>query len=81
MFRAKHVFLLVFAPLLLFPLRLFSQGLPLNSTKLIIESGIPVKLQLAQTISSGHAQKSDRVEFIVDKDVEIGRHHSNQRWG
>jgi LssY C-terminus len=71
MFRVKHVFLLVFAPLLLFPLRLLGQGLPLNSTKLIIENGIPVKLQLAQTISSGHARKSDRLEFIVDKDVEI----------
>jgi LssY C-terminus len=36
-----------------------------------MESGTPVKLQLAQTISSGRAHKSDRLEFVVDKDVVI----------
>ena len=71
MFCAKHLVLPAYA-LLLLPLALFGQGLSLSSTKLIIESGTPVKLQLAQTISSGHAHMTDRLEFVVDKDVEIG---------
>ncbi|MGB2636571.1 MAG: hypothetical protein WAM58_21755 [Candidatus Acidiferrum sp.] len=37
-----------------------------------MESGTPVKLQLAQTISSGRAHKNDRLEFVVDEDVEVG---------
>jgi LssY C-terminus len=36
-----------------------------------MESGTPVKLQLAQTVSSRRAHKSDRLEFVVDKDVVI----------
>jgi LssY C-terminus len=56
----------------LLPLALFGQGLSLSSTKLIIESGTPVDLQQAQTISSGHAHMTDRLQFVVDKDVEIG---------
>jgi LssY-like putative type I secretion system component LssY len=70
MFRAKR--LVTYALVLLLPPALFGQGLPLSSTKLIIERGTPVKLQLTQTISSGHAHMTDRLEFVVDKDVEIG---------
>jgi LssY C-terminus len=72
MFRARHLLLPAYAILLLFPSGLFSQGSLLNSSKLVVESGTPVKLQLAQTISSGHAHTSDRLEFEVDKGVEIG---------
>jgi hypothetical protein len=57
--------------LLLLPLDLSGQGTPLSSTKLLLESGTPVKLQLAQTISSAHAHSSDHLEFVVAKDVEI----------
>jgi hypothetical protein len=57
--------------LLLLPLDLSGQGTPLGSTKLLLESGTPVKLQLAQTISSAHAHSSDHLDFVVAKDVEI----------
>jgi hypothetical protein len=53
------------------PLALFGQGLPLGSTKLIIETGTPVKLRLANTISSSHAHKGDRLNFVVENDVAI----------
>jgi LssY C-terminus len=36
-----------------------------------MESGTPVKLQLAQTISSGRVHKSDPLQFVVNKDVVI----------
>jgi hypothetical protein len=34
-------------------------------------SGTPVQLQLAETISSRHAHKGDRLQFVVVKDVEV----------
>ncbi len=37
-----------------------------------MESGTAVKLHLAETISSRHAHKSDRLAFVVDKDVVLG---------
>jgi uncharacterized Zn ribbon protein len=37
-----------------------------------MKSGTPVELQLAETISSAHAHKGDRLEFTVVKDVVIG---------
>jgi LssY C-terminus len=72
MYRAKR--LILSAYVLLAPLAhgLFGQGSPSDSTNLIMASGTPVKLQLAQTISSAHAHKGDRLDFVVDKDVEIG---------
>jgi hypothetical protein len=72
LFHAKGLLLPVCALLLVLPGGLFGQATPINSTKLIMESGAPVKLQLAQTISSRRAHKNDRLEFVVDKDVEIG---------
>jgi LssY-like putative type I secretion system component LssY len=72
MFRARRLLSPAYALLLLFPSGLFGQGSLLSSTKLIVEGGTPVKLQLAQTISSGHAHQSDRLAFVVDKSVEIG---------
>lgn len=73
MSRAKHLLLTPYPLLLLLlPYVLFGQELPLRPTKLVMESGTPVNLQLTQTISSAHAKKSDRLEFVVDRDVEIG---------
>jgi LssY C-terminus len=72
MFRAKRKVLPASALLLLLPLGLFGQGMPLSSTKLTVQSGTPIKFQLTQTVSSAHAHKSDRLDFIVAKDVEIG---------
>jgi hypothetical protein len=37
-----------------------------------MSSGTPVKLQLAQTISSAHVHKGDRLNFVVVKDVAVG---------
>ena len=37
-----------------------------------MESGTAVKLHLAETISSRRAHKSDRLAFLVDRDVVIG---------
>jgi LssY C-terminus len=72
MSRAKHLISPAYALLLLLGQEgLYGQGSPLNSTRLIMASGTPVKLQLAQTISSAHAHKSDRLDFIVVRDVEI----------
>jgi len=72
MFRARRLLSPAYALLLLFPSGLFGQESLLNSTKFLVESGTPVKLQLAQTISSGHVHTGDRLEFVVDTSVEIG---------
>ncbi len=37
-----------------------------------MERGTPVKLQLAQTVSSAHSHKGDCLDFVVVKDVEVG---------
>jgi len=69
---ADHLTLMVYAFLLLLPQGLFGQGRPAGAAKLVIESGTPVRLQLARTISSAHAHKGDRLDFVVVKDVEVG---------
>jgi len=40
-----------------------------SSAELVIASGTPVKLQLAQTVSSAHARNGDRLDFEVVEDV------------
>ncbi len=42
------------------------------AAKLVLKSGTPVKLQVAQTISSLHANKNDRLKFVVLDDVDVG---------
>ncbi len=37
-----------------------------------MESGTPVRLQLAQTISSSHARENDPLDFVVTEDVTVG---------
>ncbi len=59
----------VYTLLLLLPHALFGQGLPASSANLVLERGTPVELQSAQTISSAHARKGDRLEFVVTRDV------------
>jgi hypothetical protein len=51
---------------------LLAQGLPDGTARLILQSGTPVKLQLAQTICSARAHKDDVLDFVVTQDVEIG---------
>jgi hypothetical protein len=58
--------------LLLLAPGLFCQELPVSQSVLLMKSGTPVKLRLAETISSAHAHKGDRLEFEVVKDIVIG---------
>jgi hypothetical protein len=69
---ADHLTRTVYALLLLLPQGLFAQGWPTRPAKLLMESGTPVSLQLARTISSAHAHKDDRLDFVVVKDVDVG---------
>ena len=50
----------------------FAQALLPSSAGLVIADGTPVKLQLKQTISSAHARKGDRLDFVVTEDVTVG---------
>jgi len=56
---------------LLLPQEILGEELPASPPKLVMGSGTPVQLQLAETISSAHAHKSDRLQFVVVKDVEV----------
>jgi LssY C-terminus len=71
LFCAKSLVLPASALLFLLPLALFGQASPASAARLIMESGTAVKLQLAQTISSGRVHKSNRLEFVVEKEVVI----------
>ena len=57
MSRAVHVATALYALLFLLAHGLFGQELPTSQANLVMEIGTPVKLQLMQTISSGHARK------------------------
>jgi hypothetical protein len=57
---------------LLLPCGSFAQVLLPSSAKLLVADGTPVKLQLAQTISSAHARSGDRLDFVVAEDVTNG---------
>ncbi len=72
MSRAARLIPPAVALLLLLPHGLFSQGYPIRPDKLVLETGTPVKLQIAQTISSAHARKHDRLDFVVVQDVAAG---------
>ena len=39
---------------------------------LTIPDGTPIKLRLAQTVSSGHARTGDPLDFVVVRDVSVG---------
>jgi LssY-like putative type I secretion system component LssY len=72
-FRANHrTFTALFVFLLSLPCGLFSQSLAVDPARLVIPDHTPVKLRLAQTISSAHARSGERLDFIVTKDVTVG---------
>jgi hypothetical protein len=50
----------------------FAQVLLPSSAQIVIADGTPVNLQLDQTISSAHARKEDRLDFLVTDDVTVG---------
>jgi len=62
---------LSFAPLLLLPNALSAQQSHSGPVDLVLKSGTPVKLQFTKTISSQHANQSDRLDFVVTKDVDV----------
>jgi hypothetical protein len=72
--RSNHLSLpaytLIF--LLLLPSVFWGQEVQENPTGLVIPDGTPVKLQMVRTISSARAQKDDRLDFVVVKDVTVG---------
>ena len=72
MFSAARLTPLVSLLFLFFAHCLIGQNSPASSPTLLMKSGTPVKLQLAETISSAHAHSSDHLEFSVVKDVVIG---------
>jgi hypothetical protein len=63
--------ILFLCALLLLPHGLFGQGLPAGADMIFIESGTPVKLQMTRTISSAHAHKGDRLDFVAVDDVVV----------
>jgi hypothetical protein len=50
----------------------WSQELHESPSRMVIPDGTPVKLQMVRTISSAHARKGDRLDFVVVKDVTVG---------
>ncbi len=58
--------------LLLLPPGLFAEGATRADSRLIIPEGTAVQLQLTQTVSSLHAHAGDRLDFVVEKDVNVG---------
>ena len=57
---------------LLLPLGLFAQEAASNDSRLTIPDGTSVQLQLTQTVSSSHAKPGDPLDFVVEKDVNVG---------
>jgi hypothetical protein len=68
--RPLSAYLLLF--FFVVPCGSFAQALLPSSPEMVIADGTPVKLQLAQTISSAHARKGDRLDFVVVEDVAVG---------
>jgi hypothetical protein len=42
-----------------------------SPARLIIPAGIPIKLQLVESVSSAHARAGDHLDFVVVKDVNV----------
>ncbi len=58
--------------LLLLPPGLFAEGATKGDSRIAIPDGTSVQLQLTQTISSLHARTGDPLDFVVEKDVNVG---------
>jgi hypothetical protein len=56
----------------LVPCALFCQQATPAPTHLIVPRGTPVRLRLAETVSSKHAYKGERLQFVVSDDVAVG---------
>lgn len=71
MYRKAFLFTTFSLFLLLLPHRISGQESLDSPARLLLEIGTPVKLQLAQTMSSAHAHKNDEVGFVVVEDVSF----------
>jgi hypothetical protein len=69
--RARLLSLIYALPLLV-PQALSGQESHFGPAEVVLKSGTPVKLQFAKTISSEHAKKSDGLDFVVTRDVDVG---------
>ncbi len=58
--------------LLLLPPGLLAEGASRADSRLMIPEGTAVQLQLTQTVSSLHARAGDPLDFVVEKDVNVG---------
>ncbi len=58
--------------LLLLPPGLFAEGATRGVSRVTIPDGTAVQLQLTQTVSSLHARTGDPLDFVVEKDVNVG---------
>jgi len=69
---AERFLLPLLVPIVFHPQLSSAQELPRSSNRIVVKSGLPLKLQFAKTISSARAQKGDPLEFVVEKDVIVG---------
>ena len=72
--RANYLRLPAYTLLFLFllPSGSWSEEVLEKPAALVIPDGTSVKLQMLRTISSAHAQKGERLDFVVVKDVTVG---------
>ncbi len=49
-----------------------AQDMSAIPARLTIPDGTPVKLRLAENVSSAHASRGDRLDFVVVRDVSVG---------
>lgn len=68
--RTVHL-IVVFTLLFLLPRGVAAQDLSSSPAKQLIRNGTPLKLQVSNTISSAHARKGDRLDFVVADDVVV----------
>lgn len=54
------------------PLGLFAEEPLSNNSRLMVPDGTSVHLQLTQTVSSSHAKPGDPLDFVVEKNVNVG---------
>ena len=71
--RANYLRLPAYTLLFLFllPSGSWSEEVRESPAPLVIPDGTPVKLQMVRTISSVHARKRDRLDFVVVRDVTV----------
>ena len=68
----SHRILSLYVILFLLPCGVFAEESRPGSNHVVVSDGTPVRLQLAQTISSAQARSGDRLDFEVVEDVTAG---------